>query len=292
MTRSFYHRLPILLILIALLTGTAYFFLTSHSSAQRTEMSEHAVSYVDDNQGKYDNASLDSTFNFQLERARTASMAGRQIIEHTGYTVCYNLRRYIPDWVAYELTAEELSGENERTNKFLPDPLVQGDPVVTSDYTRSGYDRGHMAPAADMKWSEDAMKESFYMTNICPQNHNNNAGDWKDLEEFVRDLAGKYGSLYVCCGPIVTNTTCTIGTVRKIVVPQAFYKVLLRRKTDGTWTAIGFLMSNEPANRPLMTYMLPVREIEQHTGIDFFYALPDSIETAVEADYTVADWTL
>ena len=112
-----------------------------------------------------------------------------QIIHHIGYTVSWNPVFLVPNWVAYELTADELIGSEERTNHFKPDPLVEGDPVVTRDYSNSGYDRGHMAPAADMRWSAQAMRESFYMTNICPQNHNLNAGDWKALEERVRDMA-------------------------------------------------------------------------------------------------------
>lgn len=215
-----------------------------------------------------------------------------QIIEHTGYTVSYNPDWRIPNWVAYELTAQEVAGDLGRYDKFLPDPMVKGDPVISKDYSNSGYDRGHMCPAADMKWSEQAMKESFYMTNICPQNHNNNAGDWKDLEELVRDLAVRYGNIYICCGPVVTDETTTIGQQRKIVVPQAFFKVLLRQKKDGTWTAIGFVMPNQAGNRPLMTYMLSVDEAEAMTGIDFYPALPDDIEDKIEADFVIADWTL
>ena len=215
----------------------------------------------------------------------------QQIIEHLAYTVSYNHDWFIPNWVAYELTNHEVFGEQQRSNHFAPDPLVQGDPVVPHYYSNSGYDRGHMAPAGDMKWSEQAMRESFYMTNICPQNHNNNAGDWKDLEELGRDLAQRYKSIYICCGPIVTDASNTIGA-RHIVVPQSFYKVFLRCKSDGSWTSIGFVMPNAPGNRPLMTYMLPVDKVEQLTGIDFFYNLPDSIEEIIEADYTISDWTI
>lgn len=227
-----------------------------------------------------------------FELARISDGRSQQIIEHLAYMVSYNPDWLIPNWVAYELTDSEVVGEQERSNHFAPDPLVEGDPVVTKDYSNSGYDRGHMAPAGDMKWSEQAMRESFYMTNICPQNHNNNAGDWKDLEELARDLAHRYKSLYICCGPIVTDVSRTIGTNRKIVVPQAFYKVFLRRKADDTWTSIGFVMPNEAGNRPLMTYMVSVDEAEQMAGIDFFYLLPDSIEDVIEASYTVSDWSV
>ena len=230
------------------------------------------------------------TINYELPQI--LDNRSQQIIEHLAYTVCYNHDWLIPNWVAYELTDHEISGDQQRSNHFAPDPLVKGDPVVTKDYSNSGYDRGHMAPAADIKWSEQAMRESFYMTNICPQNHNNNAGDWKDLEELGRDLAQRYKSIYICCGPIVTDASTTIGTNHKIVVPQSFYKVFLRRKSDDSWTSIGFVMPNAAGNRPLMTYMHPVDEIEQLTGIDFFYNLPDSIEDIIEADYTISDWTV
>lgn len=215
----------------------------------------------------------------------------QQFIEHIGYTVSYNLDWLIPNWVAYELTREETFGECPREKKFSPDPIVSGTPVLHQDYSNSGFDRGHMVPAGDMKWSAQAMRESFYTTNICPQNRNNNAGDWKDLEELARSWARAYGSVYICCGPIVSNEATTIGA-RGIVVPQAFYKVFLRLKNDGTWASIGFVMPNIAGSKPLMTYMYSVDEVEELTGIDFFHQLPDTIEDKIETDYTIADWTL
>lgn len=230
-----------------------------------------------------------SAVHYELPRVTDGRR--EQVIEHVGYTVSYNPKWLIPNWVAYELTREEVQGTEGRSNKFLPDPQVRGYAVVTKDYSHSGYDRGHMAPAADMKWSEQAMRESFYMTNICPQHHSNNAGDWKDLEELVRDYATRFGRVYVACGPVVEPGYETIGTTHRIVVPQRFYKVLLREKKNG-WAAVGWVQDNAPANRPLMTYLKTVDEVEALTGIDFFSALPDSIEQQVEADYDLRDWTL
>ena len=226
------------------------------------------------------------------EIPKAEQLRHQQIIEHLGYTVGYSTTWNIPYWVAYSLTREEINGTVKRKNSFAPDPMLGGESVLHEDYTQSGYDRGHMAPAGDMKWSEQAMEESFYTTNICPQNRNNNAGDWKDLEELVRDLVGEYGEIYICCGPIVTDVSKTIGHERKIVVPQAFYKVLLRQKDDGLWTTIGFVMPNEAGSRPLMSYMYSVDEVERMTNIDFFYHLPDSIENVIEQDYMVTDWSL
>lgn len=214
-----------------------------------------------------------------------------EIIQHAGYVVSYNPTLRIPNWVAYELTAEETNGEAERTDEFLPDPLVKGDPVLTSDYTRSGYDRGHMAPAADMRWSDQAMQESFYMTNMCPQNHNLNKGDWNDLEIKVRSWARYFGHVYVCCGPIVEPGYATIGTYRKIAVPQAFFKVILAEK-NGHYEAIGFIMPNEAGHRQLSAYAFSIDEVESRTGLDFFPALPDDCENTLEASYALAPWRL
>lgn len=216
----------------------------------------------------------------------------QQIIEHSGYTVSFNPIWRIPNWVAYGLTKSEVMGTVPRDKNFYPDPAIKKDPVTRADYNgvgKIGMSRGHMAPAGDMKWSETAMQESCYMTNICPQNNNLNNGDWKSLEEHARNWAIKYGEIFITCGPIVEDDYLTIG--REIAIPKFFYKVFLR-KQENNWTSIGFLFANEAGSKPLMTRMLSVDEIEELTGIDFFFQLPDSIENKVEAKYIVSDWTL
>ena len=232
---------------------------------------------------------FDITKNIELPQS--TSTHPQQLIEHLAYTVSHNPVWNIPNWVAYSLTKEETSGAYPREDSFYPDPMVTGEPVVHKDYTHSGYDRGHMAPAADMKWSEQAMRESFYMTNICPQNQNLNRGDWNDLEELARDWARKYGEIYIACGPLVSQDYRTIGQNKKIAIPDAFFKVFLRQ-TDTSWTAIGFVMPNQAGNRPLMTYMMSIDEVEELSRIDFFYNLPDNIEEIIEQDITITDWNI
>ena len=271
----------ILLVLIGIATLVAELITTSEEKAVSTTVV--AAALVEPTP-----ASAESSLPYELPRL--VNNQPEQVIRHLGYTVSYNPDWLVPNWVAYELNAET-SGEQERKNHFKPDPLVNGDPVVTGDYANSGYDRGHMAPAADMKWSEQAMRESFYMTNMCPQLHSLNAGDWKDLEELARDWAQLYGNIYIACGPIVEADYPTIGKNHLIAVPSAFYKVFLRQTRQG-WTSIGFIMPNQAGNRPLMTYMLSVDEVEAQTGIDFFYNLPVSLESQVESTYSVSDWTL
>ena len=128
---------------------------------------------------------------FELAIPQFTKSTKSQVIEHVGYTVSYNEQRRNPNWVAYELTSEEVDGTEPRGSKFIPDPDVVGRQAVDADYKHSGWDRGHLAPAADMKWSEQAMDESFYLSNISPQNGNLNRGVWKSIEELTRDNAQK-----------------------------------------------------------------------------------------------------
>lgn len=214
-----------------------------------------------------------------------------RVIVHMGYTVSYNADWKIPNWVAYELTDIEVAGVEPRGKKFVPDPMVpKYQSATTDDYKNSGWDRGHMAPAADMKWHAQAMRESFYLSNVCPQNHNLNGGVWKDLEEQVRDLAAQKGHIYVVCGPIVSDDYQTIGA-NEVVIPSAFFKVLLQ-EDDGEIYAIGFVYENKSGRRPMSTYAMTVDEVEELTGIDFFPSLPNKIEKMVESEVDFTKWII
>lgn len=222
-----------------------------------------------------------------------AEIEGRteQIIDHLGYTVSYNADWKIPNWVAYELTKEEAEGSESRSDSFVPDPQVAPDQSSnTSDYLRSNFDRGHLAPAGDMKWSKQAMKESFYLSNICPQNGNLNSGIWKDLETQVRVLAEQKGSIYVVCGPIVSDRPKTIGA-NDVAIPDAFFKVLLQND-DNNWYSIAFMFANKNGKKPLSTYAMSVEELQTITAIDFFPALPDSVEQIVESQVDFTKWNI
>lgn len=210
------------------------------------------------------------------------SRKGGQILKRKGYTASYDADYKTPQWVAWELTRKDTKGRAERTNKFLPDPDVRGAKAYTGDYTNSGYDRGHMAPAADMKWSKQAMEESFYLSNICPQNSNLNRGDWNDLEEKCRDWAKGYGVVYIACGPIYDSKRPKRIGNNKVAVPNAFYKVVFIHDKQQP-KAFGFLFPNQSGHRPLRKYLVTVDSVEKRTGIDFFPALPDDLERQVEA---------
>lgn len=206
------------------------------------------------------------------------------ILRRMGYTVSYNMEWNLPNWVAWELNPDKLVERESRSDKFLPDPdLFEHEAVTTDDYKGSGWDRGHMCPAGDNRWHWKAMQESFYMTNICPQDHNLNRGDWKELEEKCRRWAEKEGQLYIVCGPILYNRKHQmIGRDHQVVVPEAFFKVVLSL-SDPTPKAAGYIFKNSSGNHPLDTYVNTVDEVERLTGIDFFHKLPDEVEREVES---------
>ena len=232
---------------------------------------------------------IDTSSN-RYELPELKSQLPEKVVHHLGYSVSFNTNWLIPNWVAYELTAEEVQGVEPRGNNFVPDPDIYGTPS-TDDYKNSGYDRGHMAPAADMKWSEQAMTESFYTSNICPQNRNLNKGDWKDLEEHIRSMATLYDHIYITCGPIVSKKPQTIGYIQRIAVPDAFFKAVLRKKGD-SWSAIGFMMPNQAGHKKLSSYAMSIEELEIITDMDLFYNLPDNVEEQVETSFNLTDWNL
>lgn len=213
-------------------------------------------------------------------------------LEQYGYSASYNPQLCIPNWVAWELNAEKLVDRESRSNKFLPNPKLPASMAITTDeYKGSGWDRGHMCPAGDNKWHWRAMDESFYMTNICPQHHNLNRGDWKELEEACRRWAA-VEPVYIVCGPIMYRTPKYgyIGKSFKIRVPDAFFKVVLTGLKSGKPKAIGFIYKNEAGNNKRDKYVNSVDDVERITSIDFFPALPDDIEKQVEASYKLSDW--
>lgn len=212
-----------------------------------------------------------------------------QILKHTGYVASYNKTTLLPNWVAWHLTAERTEGSAKRSGVDFAEDTEVPEPRATDwDYYNSGYDRGHMCPAADNKWSKKAMEESFLFTNMCPQNGNLNRGDWNEMEMACRKWAKKYGDLYIVCGPILyKGKHKTIGK-NKVVVPEAFFKVVLRTGDDPQ--AIGFIYKNTSGNRPKDSYVNTVDEVERITGIDFFPSLPDNVEKNVEATADIANW--
>lgn len=208
-----------------------------------------------------------------------------KIIWHKRYTISFNKKYRIPNWVAWELTYEHTLGNVSRDGRtFIPDMNIANSPIH-SDYTDSGYTRGHMCPAGDNKWDSQAYNESFYMTNVCPQKYELNSGKWKSLEERCQTTWSKdYGKIYIVCGPIIPKNNKRYIRDTKILIPNLFFKAILRETNVNKkihYEAIGYIMTQKDQHY-MNKCIYTVNEIEVLTGLDLFHNLDDRIEEQVE----------
>ena len=237
-------------------------------------------------------AQTDSAVCYSFELP--ASCGNNQIINHFAYTLSYNEQHEQADWVAYILTRGRVSDKvTGRTDNFRPDPLVTTGSAELADYKSADangqhYDRGHLAPAADMAWAAEAMDESFYLSNMSPQTAGFNRGIWKYLEEQLRAWALEYDTLFVVTGPVLTDGLPKLGP-NDVSIPEYYYKVILRFEPSDT-LAIGFILPNASSKSPLSSFAVTVDSVEMLTGIDFFIALPDFTEESVESSLCLSCW--
>ncbi|MEM8893939.1 MAG: DNA/RNA non-specific endonuclease [Bacteroidota bacterium] len=226
-----------------------------------------------------------SSFDF----AWPAYEASDQIVEHTAYALSYDEKREQPHWVAYKLTDDRLSGDKvKRTDNFKEDPMVRSGSASLADYKGTGYDRGHLAPAADFAWSLETMKESFYMSNMSPQTPGFNRGIWKKLEEQVRDWAIEHDELYIVVGPLYRGKVATVGD-NKVAIPTSYYKAILDISPPKI-KAIGFIMPNAKSNEELEDYVVTLDDIERQSGLNLFPIIPDDLEERLESQSDFSAW--
>lgn len=253
------------------------------------------------------------TINYEKDALpQTPGSITSQVIRHRAYSTSYNADYKIPNWSFYELLATETEGRLPRSDEFQPDPSIPSrESSQLTDYRGSGLDRGHMAPSMDFNWDESIENESYYLSNMCPQDHEFNSGIWLDLEHQVRRWARRDSAICVACGPIlprkdkngrninpVTGKEYNITTIgrSKVLVPEHFFKVILSPFGDHP-KAIGFIMPNENVlrrdgngNAPIKDFAVNIDRVEELTGIDFFAILPDDIENKIEKWYEKDDW--
>jgi len=211
------------------------------------------------------------------------------VVYHANYALSYHEKYEQAEWVFYELKANNVSNTNFQRPFFIYDPKVKTQSADYKNYKNSGYDRGHLCPAGDMKFSKEAFDDTFYTSNISPQKSDFNNGVWNRLEQKTRYWSQKYDDIYVVTGGILTDDLETIGR-EKVAVPKYFYKVLLD-ETDGDYKMIAFLVPHENSKKPLYEFVVSVDEIERLTGIDFFPALPDKIENELEKRNDYKAWS-
>ena len=215
-----------------------------------------------------------------LKQLLPSHTSNHQIIEHSAYILQYNEKYEQAEWVIHLLTKDRVTGSFERIDNFRPDPRVTTGSASLADYKGSGYDRGHLAPAADMNWSENVMSESFFMSNMSPQKPGFNRGIWKSLESIIRTWAIENDEIYIVTGPVLSDNLSTIGT-NKVAIPAYYYKIILDYK-EPEIKGIGFVVPNESSKISLNKYAVTIDSIENLVGIDFFPVLEENIESKIE----------
>ena len=224
-----------------------------------------------------------------LEKVIASNSQPSQMVKYEGFSLSFNKKMHVPNWVVWELTGEEVAGTYPRKDNFRGDDKVAGS-AEKWDYSYSGYDRGHMAPAGDLKWSKKAMDESFYMTNMCPQAKSLNTGAWKRLEEKCRQWATIDGAIIIVCGPVLTDPINEYIGDSRVAVPQRFFKAILSPYVDEP-RGIGFIMPNSKVPGGMQAAAVSIDEVERVTGLDFFSSLPDEIENKVESQCKFHYWS-
>ena len=231
-----------------------------------------------------DQDGVSDNFNF------LPSSTTKQVVKHRYYKLSYNEEKEQPEWVAYKLKPNHLKYIDRRRPFFVKDKQVKTKSADYRNYKNSGFDKGHLCPAGDRRFSKEAFEETFLTSNIAPQNHKFNAGIWNKLEQKTRYWTKKYGDLYVVTGGILTDKNLqTIGR-EKVAVPKRFYKILLDYNQPEI-KAIAFLIPNKDSDIPLYKYTTSIDNIEKLTGIDFFPQLPDSVENQIEAQNDYKKWS-
>lgn len=217
------------------------------------------------------------------------SSTTRQLVQHPFYSLSYSEEHEQAEWVAYSLTANQVVTTKFKRPYFSKDKKVQTKSAHYKNYKDSGYDKGHLCPAGDRKFSKEAHDGTFLMSNVSPQEHEFNSGVWNRLEQKTRFWATKYDGIYVVTGGVLENNLPTIGT-EKVAIPNQFYKIILDY-TKPEVKAIAFLVPHKDSNSALYSFVTSVDNIEALTRIDFFPELPDEIEDKLEASSSYKQWS-
>lgn len=212
------------------------------------------------------------------------------IVHHNTYSLSYSEPYEQAEWVAYELKKEHLSNTNFDRPYFEIDKAIKTGAASWRNYKNSGYDRGHLCPAGDRRYSREAYDETFLTSNISPQEHDFNSGIWNTLEQKVRYWASKYDGVFVITGGVLKGDLKTIGS-EEVAVPNQFYKVILDYNS-GNPKVLAFLLPHKNSSQPLYEFVVSVDEVELLTGIDFFSELDDTTENAIEAASDYKQWSL
>ena len=285
-TKKILYLVGALLLLLAGYKGFGNknsFYKSAYNDELPTEQTE---------QDKQEGKEYQSTGDLGLLDVKLPANLENQTVRYKAITVYFNKNYRVPNCVAYELTstmtsmADSREAENRANYKFERDHDVKGCPDWW-DYKESGYTRGHMAPAMDMRWNKTAMEQCFLMTNICPQLDEMNDGEWRHVEEAVHKWSRTAGRLIIFTGPIFSDDMEFIGKHDDIAVPKSFFKVVYSPSQN---RAIAFVMENKAIPNSWTNYATTIDKVEQLTGYNFLSSLEDKVEDVIESKENIKDW--
>ena len=284
--RSLYYFLALALLALAGYHG--YQKNSFYKSAYDDKLPTTEQSQTDEPEGK----EYQSTGDLSLLDVKLPEQLSNETVRYKYMTVYFNKDYRVPNCVAYELTstmtsmADSREAENRANYQFERDRNVNGCPDWW-EYKESGYTRGHMAPAMDMRWNKTAMEQCFLMTNICPQLDEMNDGEWRHVEEAVHKWSRTADRLIIFTGPIFSDDMERIGKHDDIVVPERFFKVVYSPNHN---RAIAFVMENKYMPNSWTNYATTIDEVEQLTGYNFLSTLEDKVENVIESKENIKDW--
>lgn len=259
---------------------TSFIFLNSCKKEVEGALNKNSTSYTLVVNG--DASGSTSLFDY------LPATSSNEIVKHKYYTLSYNEQAEQAEWLAYELKKEYVTNRNYKRPYFIEDAKVVSRSADWRNYKNSGYDKGHLCPAADMEFDKEAYNDTFYTSNISPQDRGFNGGIWNRLEQKVRYWAVRYNGVYVVTGGVLKNSSKTIGK-EKVIVPESFYKIVLNI-SNGKHKMVAFLIPNERSEKPLYSFIVSVDKIEELTGIDFFPKLDDKLENSLEKNTDFSAW--
>ena len=285
--RNLYYLLA--LVLLALAGWQGYQKNGFYKSAYNDELPNEQTTHQQDRQ---EGKEYQSTGDLSLLDVKLPDNLENQTVRYKAIMVYFNKNYRVPNCVAYELTntmtsmADSREAENRADYKFERDHNVKGCPDWW-EYKESGYTRGHMVPAMDMRWNKTAMEQCFLMTNICPQLDEMNDGEWRHVEEAVHRWSRTAGRLIIFTGPIFSDNMERIGKHDDIVVPESFFKVIYSPNQN---RAIAFVMENKKMPNSWTNYATTIDKVEALTGYDFLASLEDGVENVIESKQNIKDW--
>jgi len=273
--------------IFAVLAGVAFWLFNQFSGKKTDETSE--ASTQTEMPAKPSQSTEKPAASQVSETILPVSTTG-EVVRHTWFVLSYDEDHEQAEWVAYELTRDRLNQNwAERPNSFRPDPEVRTESATPRDYSGSGYDKGHLCPAADMAFNDAAIDETFFMSNMSPQAPAFNGGVWRELEELTRDWARRFGQMYVVTGPVLTQQPLGQIGFSKVSVPAAYYKVLLAPEQH---KAIAFVLPNALSTKPVLEYAYSIDQVEKLTGLDFFPNMLKGLDEELEGSLDLDAWPI